>query len=181
MNKNQYISLKNAVLDVILRDKSKEYNCHIKFVVEIALKLANEFKCDRQTVEIAALLHDIGRDQEKGAETHPEAGERIASKLIEEISPGLPEKEIILSCIRNHGSNGKSVEEKIIASADAASKVIYHLAFMLMCKKDTFEERAEWGLKYLEKGMKKISILSLRKQASSYYKEYRKIYKQVLL
>lgn len=73
-----------------------------------------------------------------------------------------------------------TLEEKIIVTADAASKVIYHQAFMLMCKKETFSERATWGLEYLEKGMKNIQFASLRKEIQPIYKRYEEIYRQVL-
>ena len=53
-------------------EKSKEkdgydfWNEHIKYVVENAVKLANEYGADVEIVELGALLHDIAMPSEYG-------------------------------------------------------------------------------------------------------------------
>ena len=60
---------------------------------------------------------------------------------------------MICNCTQKHnGHYGfETIEEEIVANADSASKILFHEAFMLMCKKESFQEKAAWGIKYLEK------------------------------
>jgi len=69
---------RNKITDILLREKRKEYLCHIQYVVEIGSRLAKEYNVDRDVIETACLLHDIGRDKELSGENHPQAGRRIA-------------------------------------------------------------------------------------------------------
>lgn len=72
MTKNQYLKLKRVALDLLIPEMMKEYYCHVQFVVQLSLKLAEELKVDAKTIEIAALFHDIGRGKEVINESHPE-------------------------------------------------------------------------------------------------------------
>ena len=69
-----------------------EFLCHIQFVREIALELHKKYGDNKKVIEIAALLHDIGRGNEIGNENHAEAGARLAEIELKKF--GL-EKELI--------------------------------------------------------------------------------------
>lgn len=47
---------------------------------------------------------------------------------------------------------------------------------MLMVKKTTYDERTEWGMKYLEKGFKKIQYSSFKNELKEQCKEQIDIY-----
>jgi len=52
----------NKIIAIVKREHEKEdYNNHIKVVVKNALKLADIKNADKEIIEIASLLHDIGR------------------------------------------------------------------------------------------------------------------------
>ena len=182
MNENQYLTLKKAALKLNIPNMTKEYRCHIQFVIKIAIDLAKKMGVDVKIVEIAALFHDVGRGKERENESHPEAGARIVEEIIDKLTPNISEKEIILNCIKNHSGKNPvmTTEEKIIITADGASKIIYHQAFMLMCKKESFEERAAWGLKHLEKNINKILFPEFKKEIEPIYKKYKEIYGEVI-
>ena len=168
--------------ELLLNEKEKEYQCHIQFVRDIGLKLTDRYGGDAYAVEIACLLHDIGRDKEIEGEPHAHASVRIARAIFQQFNMCNEHAELILRCIFNHGMEDEpiSTEEKIVITADSASKVQHHEAFMLMCKKLTFNERAIWGLKYLDKGFSKILFPEYKKELQPKYMVINETYAQVL-
>jgi putative nucleotidyltransferase with HDIG domain len=164
--------IKRKIINILLEEKKKEYLCHIKFVVNIALYISQEYKnVDKDIIEIACLLHDIGRDKELGNEKHNYAGKRLAETILSDSNLNDDQKKIIYDCILSHNSPEipKSIEEQIVRSADGGSKVEYHEAFMLMCEKETYEERLVWGSKYLNTGFASISIESYKNKIEEKY------------
>lgn len=178
-----FSQLKDYCIQLLLKQwKEKEYNCHIKFVVQIAVELATQYHVDWECMHIAWLLHDIGRDQELPGEEHEVAGGRIAKKFLEQLNVDSRDIQCIVWCITNHNSHDSehSIEEKIIITADSASKILYHQAFMLMCKKESYQERAKRGIKYLEKGIRGIQFDTYREKMQKQYEYYLALYNQVL-
>lgn len=155
-----YIKIREESIKYLSLDKRKEWLCHVQFVEKIALDLVDIYGGDKHIVSIAAILHDIGRDREVNQEDHRETGVRIARDFLSNYNINQKDIDIILQCVKNHGAEEvpTTVEEKIIITADSASKILYHQAFMLMVKKQTYIERAEWGMKYLNKGYSKIQF-----------------------
>jgi len=98
------------------------YSYHIFPVVQISKHLANLLNVDREVVELAAWLHDIGSII-NGREDHHITGAKIAEQKLRGF--GYPEEKIrrVVLCVLSHrGSKSikqQSVEEKIIAEADA--------------------------------------------------------------
>lgn len=173
---------KKFILEKILAEKEKEYYCHVQFVRKVGLELAKKYKVDKEVIEVACLLHDIGRDNELEGEDHGDAGARISSELLKKGDFTAEETYIILSCIKKHNKENKSVltlEEKVVITADCASKVLYHEAFMLMCKKPTYVEKLAWGQKYLEKGYRNIKFPDYKLKIAPKYKALKDIYRSV--
>jgi putative nucleotidyltransferase with HDIG domain len=172
---------KKILLEEVFKEKKKEYSCHLQFVVKIGLDLAKDFDVDPDVIEVACLLHDIGRDKELPGERHSETGARIAKDLLSSGPFSAEDVRKILDAIAHHNSEEvpASVEARIVRTADAGSKVEYHEAFMLMCRKETHQERLTWGTKYLEKGYRKICIESYRDRVEEKYRTIRSIYEQV--
>ncbi len=100
------------------------FDFHFVPVVEYAQKLADELGGDKEVITIAAWLHDIGSIV-YGRENHHITGPKIAEDKLREL--GYPIEKIILikKCILNHRGSQcnerNSVEEKIVAEADAMS------------------------------------------------------------
>lgn len=162
-------------------DKEKELHCHVQFVLKVGLELAKKYHADEKVIELSCLLHDVGRDHEMDNEDHGDSGARISAELLKNCLIPKQELSTILSCIQMHTKKAPNytLEQKIIITADNASKVIYHEAFMLLCKKQTFEERLAWGLKYLEKGYKNTLFPEYKKNITDRYKLLKHIYSSV--
>lgn len=173
--------LKEKIIDILLKEKKKEYLCHIQYVVKIGLQLAAECGVRQDIIEAACLLHDIGRDKELEGEGHNQTGKRIAEEILKNTNFTEEEKQKIYLCILSHSSAEvpESIEEQIVRTADAGSKVEYHEAFMLLCKKATYEERLAWAIKYLYKGYKNISIQSYKEKIEQKYISINNIYQDI--
>lgn len=103
---------------------------HIFPVVNISTELAEYYSADVFVVRIAAYLHDVTRIQ-GDIKNHHITGAKYAGEFLS--TYGLEDDVIdhIKKCILNHRGSitneRKSIEEKIVASADAASHILYPL------------------------------------------------------
>jgi putative nucleotidyltransferase with HDIG domain len=175
------IQLKTKIIDILLKEKKKEYLCHIQYVVEIALRLAKELGVDENIIETACWLHDIGRGNELPGEEHPQTGKRVAEEILKNTDFSEEQKQKIYACILSHNADTvpSSIEEQIVRTADGGSKVEYHEAFMLLCKKETYEERLAWGIKYLKDGFFSVSLDSYRQEIEPKYNSIMNIYNKI--
>ncbi|MBU2104158.1 MAG: HD domain-containing protein [Nanoarchaeota archaeon] len=100
------------------------YFGHFLPVANYSVKLAKQKNADLEVVEIAAWLHDIGSII-CGRENHHITGAEIAEKKLREIDYPEERIQLIKRCILNHrgsvNNHRESVEEQIIAEADAIS------------------------------------------------------------
>lgn len=100
------------------------YEFHFIPTVKYAKILAEKLNADMEIVEIAAWLHDIGSII-CGRKEHHIAGAEIAEGKLRELNYPEEKIELVKKCILNHrGSlkhNRESVEEQIVAEADAMS------------------------------------------------------------
>lgn len=120
--------IKNFVEDECRKPSSKygyePFSCHFIPVVEYAEKLVDELGGDKEIIIIASWLHDIGSIV-YGRENHHITGAKIAEEKLKEFRYPTEKIEMIEKCILNHrGSkqnNRESIEEQIIADADAMS------------------------------------------------------------
>ncbi|MDD5162608.1 MAG: NUDIX domain-containing protein [Candidatus ainarchaeum sp.] len=117
---------------------------HTMLVVKEAKWLCSFYpKADRQIVEAAAWLHDVGQKADwKGAEKAKKANEDhhlVGKKIAEEFLPsiGFTKGKIarVLHCIEAHRTSKppepKTIEAKIVASAD---KLAHFTGFEFICK-----------------------------------------------
>lgn len=97
---------------------------HFVPMVKYAKKLTAKLGGDKEIIEVAGWLHDIGSIIQ-GRENHHLSGAKIAGNFLQKLN--YPENKIakVQNCIRHHrGSKNfrrQSIEEKIIAEADAMS------------------------------------------------------------
>lgn len=98
---------------------------HTVRVLRLCERIGYEENADMDILRIAALLHDIGRDQQdrsQGTICHAEAGMKLAKPIISRT--GLPEDKIdnILHCIKTHRFRAESlpetIEAKVLFDAD---------------------------------------------------------------
>jgi HD superfamily phosphodiesterase len=170
------------IREYIIGYMPKEYYCHIQFVHKVACELQEEKGGNREVVEIASIAHDCGRVDGADNSQHPEIGAEKIKPVLAEL--GMNESMIlhISRCILMHNKTEgfESIEEEIVANADQISKIIYHEAFMLLVKKETFDERARWAVKYLDKGFQNATFEDLKKRYHDMYMKKRAVFTRVL-
>jgi uncharacterized protein len=137
---------------------------HISKVVENAKLLSNKFNVDLEVIEIAALFHDIGAvlfDRQN----HHITSSKIAEDFLRKKNYPDEKIEIIKKCILNHrGStnfNRISIEEQIIAEADAMSCFDQISGqFLWVIKKDNLQRQNEITKNVRQKLVNKWNQLS---------------------
>ncbi len=137
---------------------------HIPQVVEFSIKLAKKLDADIEIVEIAAWLHDYAAVLNNDwFEDHHIHGAKLAQELLRKYNYPEEKIEIVADAIQNHrGSkpgNHKTVESKILASADAMAHIIdayelLHYAYAV--KKLGPEEGADWVARKIERSWNKM-------------------------
>lgn len=104
---------------------------HVERVLKLALYLGRREKADLGILEVAALLHDIGRREEikaKGAFCHAEAGSALAQKILEKYKFNKGAVRNIVHCIRTHRFRDrrnvpKTIEAKALFDADKLDSI----------------------------------------------------------
>lgn len=131
MDKTKYEKMINDIVSLLteISDEGRmEY--HIIPVVEISKRMAKELNADLEVVEIAAYLHDITRIT-GDIENHHNSGASYAIEFLSNYKYDSEKIDKIARCIRNHrgsiNTDRASIEERILASADAASHIMYPL------------------------------------------------------
>lgn len=159
----------------LVRDKFEEndWKYHMLPVVKYAKELAKAYKVDKELVELAALLHDIGRVNIKHDEDHHIVGLPEAEKILKKFDYS---KEIIKEvkhCVASHrtskGSKPKTMVAKIVANADAMAHLDILPVFFWWRKSRknyTFEETVKWVKNKIEKDWKKKITLPEAKKIS---------------
>jgi len=98
------------------------FKFHFIPMVDYSTKLTDEIGGDKELIQIAAWLHDIGSIVH-GRENHHITGAQLAEKKLEELGYPREKIELIKKCIMNHRGSREdereTIEEKIIADADA--------------------------------------------------------------
>ncbi len=147
---------------------------HLIPVKDYSVKLAKIYHADVEVVEIAALLHDIAYIETNEHENH----ELIGSEMVGKILKGKLSQEkieLIKKCIKHHrgAKNYKreSIEEQIIACADAMSHIFNSLGFMYRAGVEgkDFKESKEWMKGKMERGWKKITLPQARRMIKKEY------------
>ena len=135
---------------------------HILTVVKYATILGKKLKTDKEIVELAALLHDIG--VVKGdSKNHHISGTKEAEKILKRFNYSQRKIEQIKHCIFTHRASKslkrKTIEAKCIASADAMAHFdeipqLFESAFIRF--KMNPEEAKKWIIEKLKRDWKKL-------------------------
>ncbi|EKE10660.1 MAG: hypothetical protein ACD_15C00217G0008 [uncultured bacterium] len=103
---------------------------HVKRVKNLALHIGKKEKADIFVLELAALLHDIGRKEEeegRGKFCHAEKGAEMAKEILERY--GIEEEQIenVVHCIETHrwrkNRQPETLEAKIIFDSDKLDSI----------------------------------------------------------
>lgn len=176
-----------TIRKIVKQQADKEdWEKHILLVVEYSLLLAKKYKVNKQQVELAALLHDIGRlpySDEKDINHHITGAikaERILKKFkysqkrIDEI------KQAIL-CHRGSDAEYKPVSmlDKIIASADAMSHFdATYVFFYWRSDRYSYDEILKWVKDKLKRDWdEKLLLSEAKKIVADKYKAIKLILK----
>lgn len=158
------------------RFEEDDWKYHIVPVVKYAKKLAKKYKVDKEIVELAALLHDIGRVDIKHDEDHHIVGIPEAEKILRKFK--YPEKVIkeVKHCVASHrtskGPKPRTLIAKIIANADAMAHFdILPVFFWWRHGREDFEETVKWVKNKIEKDwQKKLTLPGAKKIVEKKYK-----------
>ncbi len=103
---------------------------HSERVYQLALRLGREMGGDLEILAAAALLHDIGRNEEsrsKGNICHAESGSEMAVPILQKLRYPAKTIEQICHCIRSHRYRGtykpESLEARILFDADKLDSI----------------------------------------------------------
>jgi uncharacterized protein len=149
---------------------------HIKPMIPLGQKLAEEYDADKEIVTIAILLHDlVSIEDEKNYKEHHIIGAERAEKILNEYNYPKDRIERIKLCIQNHRSsvnnNKNSIEEICVADADAIIHLteissLFYAAYKEMNK--NIEEGQKWIKGKIEKDYKKLSERSKEKYRNEF-------------
>lgn len=162
--------------DEILKSGYPDYKLwedHVQLVRKYALLLAKIEKVNPELLEIAALLHDIGKY--KGREDHETRSYELSKGFLAGLPLSEEEKTIILKCILKHSSKyaneGNEIEVKVLQCADALG-TLFDEDWQEYSRK-TLDKEILLGL--YDKTYNKITLESARKLAKPQVDKLRKI------
>jgi uncharacterized protein len=163
-------------IEALVKKQAEEldWKYHIPLVKAYALKLAEQLKADKEVVEIAALLHDIGR-QRFGPENHEVTGAKETVKVLQELGYDDRLIEKVRHCVEAHRGEGRfkprTLEAKIIANADAMAHFdTVPLLLRVFGRRMSFEESLDIVYKKIERGWnKKLTLPQAREMVKEKY------------
>jgi uncharacterized protein len=158
------------------RFKEHDWKYHIVPVIKYAKKLARKYNVDKEILELAALLHDIGRVDIKHDEDHHIVGVPEAEKILRKFN--YPDevvdeiKHVVESHRTSKGPKPKTMIAKIIANADAMAHFdILPMFFHWRHGRHSFEENAKWVEEKIRKDwQKKLTLPGAKKMVEKKYK-----------
>jgi uncharacterized protein len=159
------------------RFEEDDWKYHMLPVLKYAKQLAKEYKVNKEVVELATLLHDIGRVNIKDDEEHHIIGVPRAEKMLRKFN--YPEKVIkeVKHCVGSHrtskGPKPKTTIAKIIANADAMAHFDTLPVFFYWRGRRGYgvEEITRWVENKIKKDwQKKITLPKAKKIVENKYK-----------
>jgi uncharacterized protein len=162
------------------RFEESDWKYHIAFVVKYAKKLAKIYKENENIIELAALLHDIGRAKIENDQMHHITGIAEAEKILKDFNYSEDIIKEVKHCIESHrrnvGPKPKTMIAKIIANADAMAHFDALPVFFYWKgkRKDKFEDILDWADKKIKDDWeKKITLPEAKNMMKEKYKAIR--------
>jgi HD superfamily phosphodiesterase len=142
------------------------FDYHIMNVVKFSEILAEEYNANKFVSIISAYLHDITFIQTSDHKTHEIEGEKFAREYLSKFSIPKEEIDLICLCILHHRgskySQKESIEEKILASADAMDHIDRCLMMFYRSGNKIFQDAFKFMQGKIARGWKKIELEKAR-------------------
>jgi len=157
-----------------------DWKYHIALVVKHAKGLAKKYGADEDIVELAALLHDIGR-LKYGPENHHITGAEETEKILK--GYGFSEKTIkeVKYCVLSHRGSldipQETLAAKIVCNADAMSHFdVMPIFFYWRSKEHGLEEIFNWVDEKIERDWnEKLTLPKAKKMVEENYKAIKRL------
>ena len=172
------------------RENLNEMNwLHSQNVRKIARKLARMENADVEIVEIASLLHDIGRGKSEPFEHHIK-GVEIAKNLLQELNADPKLIDEVLHCIEAHmmeidlpdAPRPETIEAKAVFDADMINLIspfgISKLIFMMTKAGKTFRESVDLAKRQTEAAYNELKTESAKKFVERHWKLNRRFFEK---
>ena len=103
---------------------------HTERVYRLCLRIGRKEKADLGVLRLAALLHDIGREEEdrsRGRVCHGKSGAALARRILERLGCGAGTVRAVVHCIGSHrfrrGGAPRTLEARILFDADKLDSI----------------------------------------------------------
>jgi len=103
---------------------------HVERVYRLCIRIGKKEGADLEILKMAALLHDIGRNDEirsGGTICHAERGALLARQILERFGVAQEEIDKVIHCIETHRFRGakapKTLEAKVLFDADKLDSI----------------------------------------------------------
>lgn len=150
------------------------YKYHVKVVLELAEKLNKIKGGNEEIIKLAAVLHDFARI--KSHKSHDLESVKIAKKILKTHDYSKSTIEQVSHCIETHrcrDKKPKTLEAKIISSADAMSHIKYYPILLWVAyylNRMSLEEGISWVQEKIKRGWEqKILIPEAKKMVEKEY------------
>jgi len=155
--------------------KSEKIWDHVQLVRKFTLKLAEIEGVDKQIVEVASILHDIGKHN--GKENHSVESYKLSKTFLENFNLSEDKRKLILKGIFKHSSRfskeDNELEVKVIQSADGLA-ILFDRYWQEACRKNIPKEKL---LELFDKTKEKINLESAKKIAIPQVKKLKEMLK----
>jgi uncharacterized protein len=125
LSKKDWDQIKCSAWEAVGRGPGSHGWDHVRRVYELCLKIGRKEKADLTVLGLAALLHDIGRREEKaskGKVCHARVGAHKAAEILAPLNLTPEIRLAVVHCIRSHRFRGNhppdSLEARILFDAD---------------------------------------------------------------
>ena len=152
-----------------------DWEYHVTIVVKYSKFLAEKLNADKEVVELAALLHDIGRVK-FGPKDHEITGSSEAEQILKEFNYSQDVIDKVKHCIDTHRADKTStrntIEAEIIANADAMSHfdaVPALLRTSLRINDDNLDKAMKWVSKKIERDWEDMTLPIVREMMKDKY------------
>ncbi|HNX00922.1 MAG TPA: HD domain-containing protein [Candidatus Cloacimonadota bacterium] len=122
--------IKKQALNLFRNARSSHDWEHTERVRQLCMKIGEKEDADLEVLEIASILHDIGRTIEgeaRGKMNHAEQGAIMAEEILKSYPIADDKKQNIIHCIRTHRFRGHAIpdtlEAKVLYDADKLDSI----------------------------------------------------------
>ena len=163
-----------------VNDEIDIFNYHILNVVRFSEMLADKYNANKFVVILASYLHDIVYIQTSNHETHEIIGAGFVKTYLSKFNIPKEEIDLVSLCVLNHRGSKKSkkesVEEKIVASADAMDHIDRCLSMLYRSGNKDFNSALEFMKGKIKRSWEKIELTKAKEIIKPKYEAARVLF-----